>query len=152
MNPLAEESAPQPGEDRRLILLLGRARHQVFTALDRALQERAGVSTAQAGALFQIRERGGCLLGDLSRGLGLDNSAITGLVDRLEKNGFALRKPERGDRRALRVVLTRAGRRAVEKALPVVRDFNEEVRACGSREDARAFGRVLEAIVRKFPG
>ncbi len=139
------------GEEQRLILLLGLARHHLFTALDRALGEAAGVTTVQAGALMFVGEEGGCLLGDLSRGLHLDNSAITGLVDRLEKKGLAAREPVPGDRRAWRVALTPNGREAAEKARSVVRVYNESIQGCGPAGDVEGFRRVLEALIARFP-
>lgn len=134
-----------------MILLLGLARHHLFTALDRALGETAGVTTVQAGALMFVGEAGGCLLGDLSRGLHLDNSAITGLVDRLEKKGLAAREAVRGDRRAWRVALTPSGREAAEKARSVVRTHNESIRGCRPTGDVEGFRRVLEALIDRFP-
>jgi DNA-binding MarR family transcriptional regulator len=49
---------------------------------------------------------------DLARSCGVEKAALTGLVDRAERRGLAERAPVPGDRRALRVTLTDAGRRA----------------------------------------
>ncbi|MEE8435484.1 MAG: MarR family transcriptional regulator [bacterium] len=147
----ALSSPSPPGEEQRLILLLGLARHHLFTALDRALGAAAGITTVQAGALMFVGEAGGCLLGDLSRGLHLDNSAITGLVDRLEKKGLAAREPVPGDRRAWRVALTPSGRDAAEKARSVVWVYNESIQDCRPAGDVRGFRRVLEALIARFP-
>ena len=55
---------------------------------------------------------------DLSRELIMHRSNLTGLVDRLEKRGLAARHDVAADRRAYRVVLTRAGLRLVKHILP----------------------------------
>ncbi|MFI8189313.1 MarR family winged helix-turn-helix transcriptional regulator [Streptomyces sp. NPDC085946] len=52
----------------------------------------------------------GALQRELSARLGYDPSAIVGLVDDLEKLGFAERRPSPDDRRSRIVVLTEAGR------------------------------------------
>lgn len=135
----------------RLIFQLGLARHHLFTALDRGLEAAAGVTTVQAAALFHVSGQGGCLLGELSRGLHLDNSAITGLVDRLEKKGLATREPVPGDRRAMRVVLTAAGHAAAEAAQPVVAAFNAAIHSCRPPQDVRGFQQVLAALIAGFP-
>jgi DNA-binding MarR family transcriptional regulator len=49
---------------------------------------------------------------ELARCCGVEKAALTGLVDRAERRGLAERAPVPGDRRALRVTLTDAGRRA----------------------------------------
>jgi DNA-binding MarR family transcriptional regulator len=49
---------------------------------------------------------------DLARCCGVEKAALTGLVDRAERRGLAERAPVPGDRRALRVTLTDAGRRS----------------------------------------
>jgi DNA-binding MarR family transcriptional regulator len=49
---------------------------------------------------------------ELARCCGVEKAALTGLVDRAERRGLAERVPVPGDRRALRVTLTDAGRRS----------------------------------------
>ena len=49
---------------------------------------------------------------ELARCCGVEKAALTGLVDRAERRGLAERAPVPGDRRALRVTLTEAGRRS----------------------------------------
>jgi DNA-binding MarR family transcriptional regulator len=51
-------------------------------------------------------------MAELSGILGVEKAALTGLVDRIERRGFAERKSVPGDRRALRVTLTPAGEQA----------------------------------------
>jgi DNA-binding MarR family transcriptional regulator len=54
----------------------------------------------------------GLKMNELSRHLMVTGGNITGIVDPLEKEGLVERKPEPADRRAYRVQLTRAGRKA----------------------------------------
>jgi DNA-binding MarR family transcriptional regulator len=44
----------------------------------------------------------------------VEKAALTGLMDRAERRGLAQRSPVPGDRRALQVTLTDAGRRAAD--------------------------------------
>jgi len=55
---------------------------------------------------------------ELSRRLIMHRSNVTGLTDRLEKRKLVQRKEVAGDRRAYRVVLTRAGTALVKEILP----------------------------------
>jgi DNA-binding MarR family transcriptional regulator len=51
-------------------------------------------------------------MAELAQHFGVERAALTGLMDRAERRGLAQRSPVPGDRRALQVTLTDAGRRA----------------------------------------
>lgn len=138
--------------DDRLIFLLGHARHRVYVRLDQALLDRVGVTTAQAGALFYLMGNDGCLLSRMGQGLLLDKSAITGLVDRLEKKGMIERRDDPADRRARRLHLTAAGRDVAAKAVPVVRQLNRAIKEGFSPEEIAVFSRVLRTTIDRFGG
>jgi DNA-binding MarR family transcriptional regulator len=79
-------------------------------AFDRAAQA-TGLSAAQACLLLQLR-RGSRTMGDLAVELVCDASNVTQLVGRLEARGLVARERDPADRRARRVSITAAGRRA----------------------------------------
>jgi len=137
-------------KDDRLIFLLGQARHRLMTNLDKSLLETAGVTGAQAGALFYLMENNGCLLRELSHGLMLDNSAITGMVDRLEKRNLVKRRNSTRDRRAVNIYLTDSGRQAAAKALTVVKKYNNTIKEGFSSDQVDAFRRILQSIIDRF--
>jgi DNA-binding MarR family transcriptional regulator len=58
------------------------------------------------------RYPGGLKMNELSRHLMVTGGNVTGIVDPLEQDGLVERTPEPADRRAYRVRLTRAGRKA----------------------------------------
>ncbi|HKT02039.1 MAG TPA: MarR family transcriptional regulator [Rugosimonospora sp.] len=51
-------------------------------------------------------------MAELAQHFGVEKAALTGLMDRAERRGLAQRAPVPGDRRALQVTLTDAGRKA----------------------------------------
>ena len=57
--------------------------------------------------------------------LGLGRTAMTSVVDRLERNGWVQRQPSPVDRRTADLVLTDAGRQLTERIRPVLRDLAE---------------------------
>lgn len=138
--------------DDRLIFLLGHARHRIYLRLDQALLDRVGVTTAQAGALFFLKGNDGCLLSQMGRGLMLDKSAITGLVDRLEKKALIERRDDPADRRATRLYLTSSGRDVAAKSVPVVKQLNRAIKEGFSPEEIEVFSRVLRATIDRFGG
>jgi DNA-binding MarR family transcriptional regulator len=84
--------------------------------------------------------------------LKLDKSAITGLVDRLEKKAMIERRNDPKDRRAIRLYLTKAGRDAAVEALPVVKQQNRAIEKGFSPEEIEVFSRVLRAAIERFGG
>ena len=57
--------------------------------------------------------------------LGLGRTAMTSVVDRLERNGWVQRRPSPVDRRTADLVLTDAGRELVEAIRPVLRQLSD---------------------------
>jgi DNA-binding MarR family transcriptional regulator len=75
------------------------------------IAERHHLTPVQA-RLLCVLAQGPRGMTDLARCCGVEKAALTGLVDRAERRGLAERTPVPGDRRALRVTLTDAGRRS----------------------------------------
>jgi DNA-binding MarR family transcriptional regulator len=137
-------------KDERFIFLIGQARARLFTRLDQALLDKAGITAAQSGALYYLMENDGCLLTELSRALMLDKSAITGLVDRLESKGLVERRTTPADRRALNIFLTEAGKSAAQKCLGVTKQFNSAIKEGLTQDEVDTFSRILQKIISKF--
>lgn len=69
-------------------------------------------------ALCLLAETGPMIPTDLALAVGFSPSAATGLLDRLEKEGWARRERRREDRRKVFVVLTRAGLDLIARLQP----------------------------------
>ncbi|MFE9687611.1 MarR family winged helix-turn-helix transcriptional regulator [Streptomyces sp. NPDC002701] len=89
-----------------LLYRLGLRSGQLFNAF---LQE-SGLRLRHYALLRFLATSEGALQRELSARLGYDPSAIVGLVDDLERLGFAERRPSPDDRRSRTVVLTGDGR------------------------------------------
>ncbi|MEU8641605.1 MULTISPECIES: MarR family transcriptional regulator [unclassified Streptomyces] len=89
-----------------LLYRLGLRSGQLFNAF---LQE-SGLRLRHYALLRFLAGSEGALQRELSTRLGYDPSAIVGLVDDLERLGFAERRPSPDDRRSRVVVLTEDGR------------------------------------------
>ncbi|MEU5892979.1 MarR family transcriptional regulator [Streptomyces sp. NPDC047461] len=89
-----------------LLYRLGLRSGQLFNAF---LQE-SGLRLRHYALMRFLAGSDGALQRELSHRLGYDPSAIVGLVDDLEKVGFAERRPSPDDRRSRIVVLTEDGR------------------------------------------
>jgi len=65
-----------------------------------------GLTTTQFFLLTALYEEDGIPISALAQKVALDKATLTGLLDRLERDGLAERKADRADRRAIRVYLT----------------------------------------------
>jgi len=72
----------------QVLLKLNLAQRTLMKFVDREVREKTGATATQLAAIFYLMENDGCQLVDLSRELLQNKSAITTLVERMEKNGL----------------------------------------------------------------
>ena len=77
-------------------------------AFDNLAAQRLGVSETDLHCLNIIENAGGVTAGELAAQSGLTTGAVTGVIDRLEKKGFARRVADPADRRRVKVEVTKA--------------------------------------------
>lgn len=133
--------------DRRIFFLVTRAARVLLKTSDRYLKGYVGITTVQMGALFYLMQNDGCLLKELSKGLELNNSAVTGLVDRMAANGFVRRAPCQKDGRAFRIFITKKGRKTAEKGIPLALKMNQEIAGAFTDSEIEVVVRFLNAII-----
>ncbi len=100
-------------------------------------------------ALAQLeRAPSGLTMGALSRRMMVTNGNVTGVVDRLVRDGLARRAPAKEDRRASIVTLTEAGRRLFATMTPVHHARVQALLAGFDQRDAeRLFGLLAQLKV-----
>ena len=122
-------------ELRRVIL----GRQQFLAHLGR----RLGVTPTEFGALDELSQAGGLTPGELGRRLSFTSGAITALVDRLERLGWAQRERHPDDRRKVVVRLTTAGEQIGEHELGTLVAAVDRTAARFSARDQRTITRFL---------
>jgi DNA-binding MarR family transcriptional regulator len=91
--------------------LISRATLAVTAILKKELTA-AGVAQLRVsylGVMLALWRQDDLQAGDLGRRAGLEPSTMTGVLDRMERDGLVVRQPDPKDRRAQRIVLTEAG-------------------------------------------
>ena len=109
--------ANAPVSDRaagEALAALRAASHAFRVRMDRWL-ERHSLSEARLAVMMRLVRAGEMTLGDLAGTLDMSARNITGLVDHLERDGLVERFPDPGDRRAVRVRVSPAGRARIEE-------------------------------------
>ena len=135
----------------RLIFLISKVCQKLIVNLRKAFSESGvEVTPIQVMLLFFLQKNDGSSLTQISQGLMLENPTVTGLIDRLEKSGYVKRSDHPNDRRVYLVYLTEKGNRVADKALPIVKKLNEEVKSGYSREEIENFKKVLIGAFNKF--
>ncbi len=137
--------------DDRLIYLLFTAQQKLRNYLNGSLSsDGVKVTITQAGILFLLKQQNGRTMTELSQLIDLDNSTMTGLIDRLEKSGFVARNSNPNDRRLSHIYITERGLEEAGRAKGVIRRVNDEVKRGFSQEQIDAFKGVLRSFSQKF--
>lgn len=118
--------------------------------VDREMLEKVGGSATQIAALFYLLENDGCLLVDLSRELLQQKSAITTLVERMEKNRLLRKVPSPTDKRASQLFLTTKGKEMGQMALPFITVYNTELSADFNEKELSVIVRFLDCVISRF--
>jgi DNA-binding MarR family transcriptional regulator len=91
----------------------------LFDRIGRLLRP-LGVSAAGGLVLGVLRDRGPITPSELGERLIVTRATVTGVVDSLERRGFARRRPNPDDRRSLLVEITPAGREVLQELRTLV--------------------------------
>lgn len=105
-----------------------------FDRLSQAVAERVGLSPIELLAMDLVSTAGQLSAGQLARELRLTTGAITGLVDRLEKAGFARRVADPDDRRRVLVTATSKERKVGELYAPLAASLRRAVDQYSDRD------------------
>lgn len=92
------------------------------------------------------RFEGGLKMSHLSEELRVSNGNVTGIVERLCEDGFLIRVPVAGDRRATLVRLTRRGQEEFQRQASAHEAWVNEMLNDLSPEDARDISQRLEQL------
>ena len=130
----------------RLFHLLHLSHRAVFRAADRALTSRYGITAAQHAALMFLAEHEGASMSALAAAVSLKPAAISGLVDRMEKNGFLERRSAPADGRSFELYLHAAGRDIVKESKALIEESNRYLLDGFDRETLRQVAGFLEKI------
>lgn len=110
---------------------------------------RCGLSQPQFAVLMTLRRSSpdGASLTEIARSIFVSNTNVTGLVDRLERDGLVERRRDPEDRRAQLVVLTSAGHAKLDRAWERHPVMLEAAFGGLTRAERRHLARLLEAFV-----
>ncbi|SFR07715.1 MarR family winged helix-turn-helix transcriptional regulator [Desulfoscipio geothermicus] len=87
-----------------------------------------GINFPQSLILFCLLEREGSTLSEIGSRAQIENSSLTTMVDKLEKEGLVERRMDAQNRRVTRLFLTDNGRRLAEEVFAAGLKFNRRLK------------------------
>lgn len=94
--------------------------------LDARLSE-FNVTSSQASVLNTLFSSDGISLSDIGKSVHLDKPAITGLADRMEKDGLVERRRTSSDRRIIQLFLTEKGRNLYNTIETIIIEVDQQL-------------------------
>jgi DNA-binding MarR family transcriptional regulator len=114
------------------------------SAFDNLAAERLGLNGTDLHCINIIENSGGLTAGELAAQAGLTSGAVTGVIDRLERAGYARRVPDPTDRRRVKLEVTpKFYARADRIWGPVAKDWATRL---GGRFTADELERLIEFL------
>lgn len=116
--------------------------HQLFKA------ELApyGVTPGQYAVLKCLWDENGQTAKQIAERLCLDGSTVTGILDRIEQKGLIEKKVDAKDRRALQVLLTKAGRELEAPLSRVIEEANRKALSNLETDRSEDLKKLLQEI------
>jgi len=142
--------APVADTDTMFVYNIVRTHAALSPLVDRGLRGLR-LTGAQMNALLVLRSAvpEGLPLGEIGRRLVVTKPNVTGLVDRLERQGLVTRDAaNEKDRRVIRARLTDSGRALLEEALPRQRQVLADVLDCLALDEKRQLITLLTRLRR----
>lgn len=129
---------------------------QASTALRNRLRDRTGVSGTDLSVLQYVwRAKTGdrsVRVKDLTSHLGLTGPAVTGVIDRLERQGILQRVPNPEDGRSRFIELTPGQEQVFAAALDSTNEQLHELLSSFSERERRRLVRIVDRIVSALDG
>ncbi len=105
-----------------------------------------GITVPQVRVLFLLAEAGGASAGDLADWLHVAAPTVTGITDRLVRQGMIERRPDSSDRRIVRLALTAEGVQLTTEITDTSRAYLRKVFGRLSEERLRALAESLDEL------
>jgi DNA-binding MarR family transcriptional regulator len=109
-----------PSDQTRQIIFSIRRLIQASELYSKELNKKYQISAAQLNCILTLYEYGPLPPSKIAQHMMVKSSTVTGVVDRLEKKGFAERMRNSPDRRMITIQLTEAGKKLAQNAPPPI--------------------------------
>ncbi len=105
-----------------------------------------GLTTTQFFLLTALYEEDGILITTLAGKVALDKATLTGMLDRLERDGLTERRADPDDRRGIRIYLTQKAEKLRHKLTELYHENNTMFLSLLDDEERRVFEQVVDKM------
>lgn len=120
---------------------------KLYTGAQKNLVSKAGLSFAEYRILSILGEET-YSMSTFSANLSMTQAAITGIVDKLETQGFVSRTRSDKDRRVVKIKMTLKGERALRKAERIHGEFTEQTLGSLDESELESLNLILQKLVK----
>ena len=149
VNEDTESAAAQPLDQGILHGLLGRQLRVTYLAVFRKVEEQLtglGITPQQIALLVIVDRNPGARQTLIAKARGLDKSTLVPMIDRLERDNLLERRPLATDRRIRAIWITEHGREILRRAVPIVQEGDDLIRAHLSDAELSELVRLMEKV------
>ncbi len=126
--------------------LLTGAQHRVFQEMKNELKVY-DLTPIQYGVLKCIWEKDLSNPKEIAVQLGIENSTISGVLERMEAKGFIVREIDPNDRRYIKLILSDKARELEEAVNQTVLEVNQKVLKGYTKEETALFKSFLKRMI-----
>ena len=131
----------------RTFILFVQTAHAVLKYADAYLYRKAHLSIIKFVVLIALLRNGGTLTpSEIAEWTHTERNNISKLIDRLQKGELVRVKRNSRDRRSVNIILTDKGRQDLSRAMPVAREFVNQVMLSISEGDAAPLEKSLRVL------
>lgn len=132
-------------ENDSLVEQFARLFFRIQRLMDRRMTEQ-GTSLARTKLLIYLERQANARACDVATFFSLAPRTITEAIDGLERGGLVERHPDPTDRRAKRIVVTEAGRRAIAASAPLRDQLIGQIFGALDDDERARFNQLLDKI------
>lgn len=118
--------------------------------ITKELARRAELTGPQLTVMKMLEQIGDLSLSELSERIRAQNSTVTGIIDRMEREGLVTRERSKEDRRVVYIRLTAKGRKIAEEIpvepMEIFRGALSALTAAETRELVKILGKVARKV------
>jgi DNA-binding MarR family transcriptional regulator len=133
-----------------VLLTLQRGTHATLQVLAAELVD-LDLSASEINALANLADGAGRTVSDLGAAIGIRPTTLTGVLDRMERRGYITRGVRAGDRRAVLIELTPAGRDTATTIHEAITGLERRALSDVPAEAVAGFHLVLKALTEVRP-
>ena len=124
---------------------LGRVMRRVYDHYEQRLSS-FDLTPPQYFVFAALSMGDGIGMGELGERVSLDSSTLTGIIDRMERNGYVERRQNPEDRRSVLLFLTAKARDLAPRILQFADELDADLRRPFAKGDMDTFEKVLRSL------